>query len=60
MTKKEQQVYKQIIEGLSNKELALFFSISLSTVKNHVTSILKKKNRATRAKLIVAYYLYEE
>jgi DNA-binding NarL/FixJ family response regulator len=44
LTIREQDVFKSISAGLSNKEIADLFSISTSTVKNHVHSILTKLN----------------
>jgi DNA-binding NarL/FixJ family response regulator len=42
LTTREQEVFRAISAGLSNKEIANLFSISQSTVKNHVHSILTK------------------
>lgn len=42
LSKREMEVLTQITRGLSNKEIALELGISHQTVKNHVTSILKK------------------
>ena len=39
---REMQVLEQITQGLSNKEIAQNLDISHQTVKNHVTSILRK------------------
>jgi two-component system nitrate/nitrite response regulator NarL len=44
LTSREQDVFKSISAGLSNKEIADLFSISPSTVKNHVHNILTKLN----------------
>ena len=44
LTTREQDVFRSIAAGLSNKEIADLFSISTSTVKNHVHSILTKLN----------------
>jgi DNA-binding NarL/FixJ family response regulator len=44
LTIREQDVFKSISAGLSNKEIADLFSISTSTVKNHVHNILTKLN----------------
>lgn len=52
----EGKVYAQMIEGLSNSEIAIKLSVSVSAVKDHVTNILKKRGVASRAKLIVQHY----
>ncbi len=60
LTKTEQKIYKQVVLGHSNEEIATYFSISIQTVKNHISSILDKKRVESRAKLIANYYLNEE
>lgn len=42
LSAREMEVLKHIVEGRSNKEIALALGISPQTVKNHVTSILRK------------------
>ena len=42
LSTRELDVLKLIVEGLSNKEIASALTISESTVKNHVNSILSK------------------
>jgi DNA-binding NarL/FixJ family response regulator len=42
LTKRETQVLQLIDQGLSNKEIARGLSIEVSTVKNHIHSILDK------------------
>jgi two-component system NarL family response regulator len=42
LSSRELEVLKLIVEGLSNKEIASALTISESTVKNHVNSILGK------------------
>jgi len=42
LSTREVEVLRLIVEGLSNKEIASSLSISESTVKNHVNSILGK------------------
>jgi two-component system, NarL family, response regulator len=42
LSAREVEVLRLIVEGLSNKEIASNLSISESTVKNHVNSILSK------------------
>jgi DNA-binding NarL/FixJ family response regulator len=42
LTRREDEIMALIVAGLSNKEIARRLFISLSTVKNHVHSILRK------------------
>lgn len=42
LSKREMEVLGQLTRGLSNKEIATELGISHQTVKNHVTSILRK------------------
>lgn len=48
LTTRELQVLKLVAEGLANKEIAANLYIELSTVKNHVHSILIKLGAHTR------------
>jgi DNA-binding NarL/FixJ family response regulator len=54
LTLREKEVLQKISEGLSNREIALFLCISESTVKVHVTNILKKLHLPNRSQ-IAAY-----
>ena len=42
LTGRERQIMNLVSEGLSNKEIARILNISDQTVKNHITSILRK------------------
>jgi two-component system response regulator DegU len=44
LSKREMEVLGQLTKGMSNKEIANALGISHQTVKNHVTSILRKLN----------------
>lgn len=44
LSKREMEVLGQLTKGMSNKEIAAALGISHQTVKNHVTSILRKLN----------------
>jgi DNA-binding NarL/FixJ family response regulator len=49
LTSRESETLRLIAHGMSNKEIAQALSISVSTVKNHVHSILEKLRVRTRA-----------
>ncbi len=53
LTSREMEILEQIIDGLSNKEIATHLGISQQTVKNHVTSILSKLNRSDRTQAAI-------
>lgn len=42
LTNRELEILKYIVEGMSNKEIAATLFISEKTVKNHITSLLRK------------------
>jgi len=42
LSTRELEVLRLVVKGLSNKEIAAMLSVSESTVKNHVNSILAK------------------
>jgi DNA-binding NarL/FixJ family response regulator len=48
LSKREQEILHLMAQGISNKEIAERLVISEGTVKNHVSSILKKLNVADR------------
>ena len=53
LTNREMEVLEQIIEGMSNKEIAHRLGISHQTVKNHITSILSKMNLSDRTQAAI-------
>jgi two-component system nitrate/nitrite response regulator NarL len=54
LTPREQQVLYMLAAGHSNKEIGQFFSISVSTVKNHVHHILEKLRLHSRREAITS------
>jgi DNA-binding NarL/FixJ family response regulator len=52
LTKREQEVFHLIWLGMTNPEIATALSISRSTVKSHVESILDKLNLTSRVQVI--------
>ncbi len=53
LSTREMQVLDSITRGLSNKEIALQLDISQQTVKNHITTILRKLNVSDRTQAAV-------
>ncbi len=56
LTEREKDVLKQMVEGLNNAEIAEKLSISLSTVKFHISNILMKlevENRVAAVTLAI-------
>ena len=51
LTTREREIVRLIDRGLSNKEIAFQLSISVSTVKNHVHSILEKMSLRRRSEV---------
>ncbi len=52
MTKREQDVLRLLTTGKSNKQIALDLGISDYTVRDHVSSLLRKQGVGSRAELI--------
>ncbi|MCX7607720.1 MAG: response regulator transcription factor [Anaerolineales bacterium] len=53
LSDREMEVLTCMVKGMSNKEIALALKISHQTVKNHVTSILRKFNVEDRTQAVV-------
>jgi DNA-binding NarL/FixJ family response regulator len=53
LSEREMEVLSYVVKGLSNKEIAASLGISHQTVKNHVTSILRKFNVEDRTQAVV-------
>jgi DNA-binding NarL/FixJ family response regulator len=52
ITSREQEIIGCIRQGLSNREIALRLTLSLSTVRTHLNNIFKKLNVTSRSKLM--------
>ncbi|PKN94472.1 MAG: DNA-binding response regulator [Chloroflexi bacterium HGW-Chloroflexi-6] len=53
LSDREMEVLNCVVEGMSNKEIASILGISHQTVKNHITSILRKFNVEDRTQAVV-------
>jgi DNA-binding NarL/FixJ family response regulator len=56
LTNREQEVLQILAEGKSNKQIASELSISHFTVRDHVSSLLRKKQVSSRQQLVSIYY----
>lgn len=56
LSEREQQVYRLVAEGLSNRAIGERLHISRGTVKTDVARIKEKLGATTRADLITTYY----
>lgn len=54
---KEKEVAQFIVSGKSNEEIARLLSVSLNTVKSHVSNILHKSGVRNRAEFMAAVFL---
>ncbi len=53
LTPREMEILKYIGQGFLNKQIAIELGISEQTIKNHVTSILRKLNANARTEAVV-------
>ncbi|MFO0699190.1 MAG: response regulator transcription factor [Nitrospira sp.] len=53
LTEREREIIRLVEQGLSNKEIAYRLSISVSTVRHHMTNIFDKVGVANRQKLLI-------
>ncbi|MEV4947395.1 response regulator transcription factor [Streptomyces sp. NPDC053755] len=56
LTPREQEVWRLMATGLDNAEIAHAMDISVSTVKNHITSLFAKLAVRDRAQAVIAAY----
>jgi DNA-binding NarL/FixJ family response regulator len=52
LSRREAEIYRLIVSGMSNREIATAANIEESTVKSHVSSVLAKLGVNSRAQLI--------
>jgi two-component system, NarL family, nitrate/nitrite response regulator NarL len=51
---REEQIMNQVAKGLTNKEIALKFSLSEKTVKHYMTSVMQKLQVRNRVQAVLA------
>jgi two-component system response regulator DegU len=56
LTSREFEILREIVHGLSNKEISNKFKISNNTVKAHLKNIYKKLGVRNRWELITQFY----
>jgi two-component system NarL family response regulator len=52
LTRREEDILRQLMLGLSNKRIAIQLSVAVGTVKTHVKSILDKLDAASRTEAV--------
>lgn len=57
MTPLQQEVFALVLQGKSNHEIAIALKRQISTVKTHVTNLMKAHKVKSRAQLIAQHYL---
>jgi RNA polymerase sigma factor (sigma-70 family) len=55
LSDRENEVLSLVAKGYSNKEIAQELCISVNTVKNHISNIMKKMNVKNRNQLIISF-----
>ena len=53
LTRREMEILEYVAQGLLNKQIAVQLSSSEQTIKNHVTSILRKLNANARTEAVI-------
>ncbi len=56
LTERELAVVRLVAEGMDNREIAASLFLSEGTVRNHISSVLAKKQLTNRTQIAVAYY----
>ncbi|MER0242001.1 helix-turn-helix transcriptional regulator, partial [Streptomyces sp. HSW2009] len=59
LTGREEDVARLVAEGLSNPEIAERLNVELSTVKFHVSNVLRKLGCRSRAQLAAVFHTYD-
>lgn len=57
VTKREQDVMTLLVQGLTNKQIGKIIGISNHTVRDHLSSLLKKYKVANRVELVATFII---
>lgn len=57
LTEREREVYELLLRGTPNKEISLRLGVTIHTVRSHVHSILRKRNKSNRIELLASILL---
>jgi DNA-binding NarL/FixJ family response regulator len=60
LTPRQQSVLELLLDGQSNKEIARALSLSVGTVKNYVSELLRSTNTKTRSRILAMLSLKSE
>ena len=60
LTKKELKVFNVLIKGMTNNEIADTCSVSINTIKTHVSNIISKSDVNSRKELMAKYHQSNE
>lgn len=55
LTAREEQIINEVAQGLTNKEIAVKFSLSEKTVKHYMTSVLQKLQVRNRVEAVIVH-----
>lgn len=56
LTKKELKVFKFILKGMTNNEIAERCNVSINTIKTHVSNVISKSSVSSRKELMAKYH----
>ena len=56
LTMRQQEICDDIVDGLTNKQIAEKRFIEISTIKSHIRQIFKEFNVSSRCELVVKMY----
>ena len=60
LTKKELKVFNLLVKGMTNSEIADICSVSINTIKTHVSNVISKSDVNSRKELMAKYHQSNE